>query len=199
MFEMMNNRVVINDAAYKSFTFSGGERHVELLAPILDKISNPDVVIEKRVQSSNDIMDILLLNEILRRKGVASVSLKMLYIPYARQDRATTPNTARALKVFADLLNSCNFDNVWVLDPHSMVAENLINNMRQLDTSFYLNEFLIQMNFIWKDIVLVSPDVGALKKVEHYAKELGINRVMAFHNAILLLVILSESKKYPTL
>jgi len=177
----MNNMLLIDDSKYKAMTFSGGERHIELLVSDEDLVKYPDIVIEKRVQSANDIMDILLLNEILRRKNVNSVSLKMLYIPYARQDRATTPNTPRALKVFADLMNSCNFRDVFVLDPHSMVAENLINNMRQLNVVPYIKEFMNKMGFTNQNTILVSPDVGAIKKVERYAKELGITDVMAFH------------------
>ena len=173
----------ITNDGYKTFTFSGGEEHVELLSNVLDFEIQP-VTIVKKVKSSADIMQLLLLTEIVRRKGFKEVHLIMPYIPYARQDRATTPGTARSLKVFADLLNSCHFESVMVIDPHSMVSENLINNMVQLDVVPYLTQFLHKLgdvHAVFSNTVLVSPDVGALKKVEKYAKEIGINQVMAFH------------------
>ena len=176
--------IYLTDKSYKSFTFSGGEQHVKLLG--MPHYHGQDVTILKRIQSATDIMEVLQLNDIVRTRGAENVHLIMPYIPYARQDRATTTNTSRALKVFADLLNSCNFKSVKVLDPHSMVAENLINNMQIIrPVENILLEYMIIHKAIFdgvaSDTVLISPDVGALKKVESYAKYLGIKDVMAFH------------------
>lgn len=169
--------LTITDADYKGFTYSGGERHVEILDAERCR-GYEEITISKRIQSSDDLMDVLLLNEILRRWGFTTIHLVIPYVPYARQDRATTEETPRALKVFADIINSCDFSTVYVVDPHSIVAENLIDNMYQLDMTQYIAKFLTHLNW-QEEIVFVSPDVGAIKKVEKYAKHFGYDMIVA--------------------
>jgi ribose-phosphate pyrophosphokinase len=184
----------IRDGDYKVLTFSGGEQHVQLKAKLGARAHEDGVLIHKRIQSSKDVMDLLLLVDILRGYRISKIALSMPYIPYARQDRRTEPTTSQSLKVFASLINSCNFEFVNVVDPHSMVAENLINNMVAEPVSPYLRRFLLEIagedrvegldvvrTLDLNNIVLVSPDAGAIKKIESYAKELKIPNIVAFH------------------
>lgn len=168
--------IKITKDTYKAFTFSGGERHVEL--PNHYEYINENVVIKIDITSSDDIMDLLMLKNILDIQcRVKSVCLEMRYIPYARQDRATTRTTGQSLKVFAGIINSCNFKNVYVLDPHSIVAENLINNMIEFPVESYVSHFIesvIPSDVKGEGIVFLSPDLGALKKVAKYGKYFGL-------------------------
>lgn len=128
-----------------------------------------------RIQNSDDIMKVLLLNDALRRDGALSVSLYMPYIPYARQDRVCVEGEALSIKVFADLINSCGFSQVISYDPHSDVAPALFNNMSvysQFDTFGRIKKD-------WSDTIIVSPDGGALKKCEIFAKQVGAKDVVA--------------------
>ena len=47
----------------------------------------------------------------------------MPYIPNARKDRAHREKDVFTLKYFANIINSLNFDNVYVLNPHSNVSQ----------------------------------------------------------------------------
>ena len=173
---------------YDVLHFAGGEVHIKLKTVIN---CEDTVVIKKKIFNAADIMELLLVNEVVRRSNPPYVELDMPYIPYARQDRATTTNSPRSLKVFAELINSCKFDAVSVLDPHSMVAENVMDRMITKPVVPYIKEFIdrVMTGFSVEgqpavtldDVVLISPDAGALKKVEQYAKELHIKNVVAFH------------------
>jgi ribose-phosphate pyrophosphokinase len=55
--------------------------------------------------------------------------LIMSYLPNARMDRTKEVNEVFTLKYFCDFINSLNFDEVIVLDPHSNVSVALLNNL----------------------------------------------------------------------
>src|ERR1019366_6917050 len=102
--------------------FSGGELHVT------DQTFREPF----RIQSANDLVELLMSNEIYSRNGSRDDFKKIIipYFPYARQDRITEKHTAFSLKVFAKLINDLNFDEVVSLDVHSDVTPALVNNMR---------------------------------------------------------------------
>lgn len=54
--------------------------------------------------------------------------LELAWLPWARQDRHMVNGDSFALKVFANQLNTLNFNKVFLLDPHSDAAAAAINN-----------------------------------------------------------------------
>jgi ribose-phosphate pyrophosphokinase len=145
---------------YEAFTFPGGECHIK----ILEDIYNESVLIESSCINSDELIMILLANDALRRRGVTDISLLLPYIPYARQDRVCVSGESLSIKVLSDIINTCSFRNVYVLDPHSIVSTALINNIIEIPMSKVVDKLPISLHDI-----LVSPDVGARKKTEHYA------------------------------
>ena len=74
------------------------------------------------------------------------------------------------VKVYADIINSLKLDSVTVLDPHSEVTPALINNCHVISNHSFIKEVV---NIIDKEVVLISPDGGALKKIFSLSKSLG--------------------------
>ena len=177
---------------YTTFTFSGGERHVQLTpegSELLRHAFKSDLAVNINImpRSANDIFDILLLNDIVKNNfKIKKRRLFMNYIPYARQDRATTKESPFSLRVFADVLNSCEFTEIWVFDPHSQISNVLIKNMINVDFFGMLlgMVFYKEKTAEWtpeeelKNVVLCSPDYGAMKKVESYAQNMGVGDVL---------------------
>ena len=79
-----------------------------------------------------------------------------------------------ALKVFANQLNTLNFDKVFLLDPHSDAAAAAINNSVVIaqETCLMKSDNLRQAIGAGK-LMLVAPDAGALKKIHNVAKASG--------------------------
>lgn len=105
----------------------------------------------------------------------AEYCLELPYLPYARQDRRCNPGEAAGAKVFANQINALGCKSVIITDPHSEVIAQLINGAQvgnQVDVFGHLN---------WADYTIVAPDLGALKKVEHFAKYVGARGVIAFN------------------
>lgn len=149
-------------------TFKGGEEHVR----INGHVGVDDVTIVAKLKNSRNIMQLVMLKDALYNMGCKIVDIYMEYIPYARQDRVCNHGEALSIKVFANLINSCNFNKVFVTDPHSDVATALINNVVIIDNSEIIEELSCSYN------VIVAPDAGALKKVHSMAKELEITEVI---------------------
>jgi len=155
--------------------FSGGEIHIKLNNKI-DYSKVEKVVITNRVNSSEEVIRILLTKDALMLKGIKHFDLIMPYIPYARQDRQCDEGESFSLKVFTNLINSANFEQVICWDSHSDVAPALINNCVNIPNNIYVSTAYLQ---IGNNVVLVSPDSGANKKINKL-----YDKLMCFHSIV---------------
>lgn len=164
-------KVVSLENPKKQFTvttwkYPGGEIGVR----VNDFISIPKVIIKVRITNSDELMELLLVTDALKREGVNHIELEMPYIPYARQDRVMTDGESLSIKVFADLINSQGYKAVYVMDAHSPVALALINNVVDITNHTFVAGVFHNNLERATNIVLVSPDAGAAKKIEEVAK-----------------------------
>ncbi len=150
---------------FETFTFSGGEPHIK----IKEAVSEP-VTITQRITNFNDLGFILLATDALRRMNVKEISLFIPYFPAARQDRVMVSGEPLSVKVYADIINSQHYEKVTVFDPHSEVTPALLNNVEVIHNHEYVQQCL---ESIKDDIVLISPDGGALKKIYKLSTYLG--------------------------
>lgn len=88
--------------------------------------------------------------------------LRIQYLPYARQDKEVSNDTTFALRPFAALLNSLKFDTITCLDPHSPIAEFLIDNCFSL---YPIAEMYGALEATESDAICY-PDKGAKSKYE---------------------------------
>lgn len=131
-----------------------------------------------RVAAMRDMNDFMLLAQLVdavRHVTDFAVShLQLAWLPWARQDRHMVAGDSFALKVFANQLNTLNFDKVFILDPHSDAAAAAINNCVAIpqETCLLQSETLCRA-IAQGDLMLVAPDAGALKKIHNVAKATG--------------------------
>ncbi len=157
-----------------SFLFSGGEVHVKL------KGIDDDVIITTRLNSSDNIMKLLLTVDALKRSGTSSINAFIPYLPYARQDRVMVEGEPLSVKVMCDLLNGCGFKKIFLFDVHSEVSLALLNNC-QLIPNYNLVKTVIGDK---KDYLLVSPDAGALKKIYKMAEAIQYTNDIVLCNKV---------------
>lgn len=128
--------------------------------------TNPKIVAV--LKTPTDIVELLMVTSALRSHiGDRPITLFLPYVPYARQDRICDVGEALSIKVFANLINSQNYESVVIWDPHSDVTTALINNVKVVEQWQFLYDILAVNS---KKFVLVAPDAGALKKVSIAAK-----------------------------
>lgn len=95
--------------------------------------------------------------------------LEMPYCPHARMDRVKSSNEFFTLKYFADVINSLNFTEVRILDPHSNVCVALINNVKVEYPQEMINKTISSIPN-QTNLVAFYPDEGAMKRGTDYVK-----------------------------
>lgn len=135
-----------------------------------------DKVIKERINNYEDLLFVRSLAEVCKNHNVQTE----LFIPCLfgqRSDRRFDKKQSFDLKIITDIINSCNFRKVEILDPHSDVSLALINNSEKISSFQYVQRAITEIGS--KDLVLVSPDAGAYKKVFEYASKLNLPVVAA--------------------
>lgn len=161
----------------RSRVFSGGEVDLQLLA----LIPRPtETLITTRLNSSDDVMELLMATDALRELGADTLHLFIPYLPYARQDRVVRDGEAFSLRVFADLINAQGYASVRVFDPHSHVGSALLRRSKVITNHAFVGQVLAGRADYW----LLSPDSGAYSKVSALAKAIGYDGDIALCNKI---------------
>lgn len=151
--------------------FSDGETMVE----IQDNVRGRDVfIVQSTCAPSNDnLMELVLLADALRRASAARITAVVPYFGYARQDRrvrsARVPITA---KIVADMLATVGITRLVTVDLHAdqiqgffyMPVDNLYS------TPIMLEDIEAQK---YKNIMIVSPDVGGVIRARAIAKRIS--------------------------
>lgn len=151
--------------------FSDGETNVE----IQENVRGRDVfVIQSTSAPTNDnLMELILIADALRRASAAKVTAVVPYFGYARQDRrvrsARVPITA---KIVADMMAAVGISRLVTVDLHAdqiqgffyMPVDNLYSTPIML-------EDIHQRPY--KNIMIVSPDVGGVIRARAIAKRVA--------------------------
>jgi ribose-phosphate pyrophosphokinase len=152
--------------AFESFIFNGGEPHIK----ITDSNIGNEVTITHRVNSFNDFGLLLIATDALRRMDVKIINVFIPYFPAARQDRVMISGESLSVKVYADILNAQGYNQVTVYDPHSEVTPAVLNNAKVIHNYEFVKQCLETIN---EEVLLISPDGGALKKIYKVSEYLG--------------------------
>lgn len=168
-----------SDIPFKISRFPDGQQDIVITNPFKAVLNSPSILINSRMNSFKDLELIICTNKALRNIGVTDIQL---YIPYflgARSDRKFVEGGNNYLKdIICPIVNAQNFSRVIVVDPHSDVLEACLNNYAKIN-NFGLVDFTFEQ--IQKDksqIVLVSPDAGAYKKIFDVAKQFGVENII---------------------
>ncbi|WP_456151156.1 ribose-phosphate pyrophosphokinase [Aquicella lusitana] len=151
--------------------FSDGETMVE----IQENVRGRDVfIIQSTCAPSNDnLMELILLADALRRASAAKITAVVPYFGYARQDRrvrsARVPITA---KIVADMMAAVGISRLVTVDLHAdqiqgffyMPVDNLYSTPIMLEDIHQTD---------YKNIMIVSPDVGGVVRARAIAKRIN--------------------------
>lgn len=145
-----------------------------------------DSILKQRINSYEDLFFIRSCAELLHSQRVTGWTLFVPCMFGQRSDRRFDPMQSFDLKLIADVINQCKFDQVEILDPHSDVTMALIENPVKR-SSFQYVEKAIKHYHDWnaahhngtENPILISPDAGAYKKIFDYGEKLGLEVVAA--------------------
>jgi ribose-phosphate pyrophosphokinase len=151
--------------------FSDGETFCE----IRENVRGLDTyVIQPTCSPVNDnLMELLIMCDALRRASAAAITAVIPYYGYARQDRKVAPRTPITSKLVADLLVTAGVSRVLCVDLHAGQIQGFFNI--PLDHLYALPVFLddyLKVRF-GKDSVFVAPDAGGVERTRAYSKRIG--------------------------
>ena len=147
-------------------TFSDGECRVE----IGNSVRGDDVfVVQSTCAPVNDnVMQLCLLIDALKRASANRITAVIPYYGYARQDRKASPRAPISAKVIADFLSVAGAHRIVTVDLHAAQIQGFFDcPVDNLFASRVLLEPLIDLRH---NVVVVSPDAGGVERARAYAK-----------------------------
>jgi len=149
--------------------FSDGEVRVE----IDESVRGADVyVVQSTCSPVNDnLMEMLIMCDALKRASAGSISAVIPYFGYARQDRKAAPRAPISARLITDLLTASGVDRIIAMELHAGQIQGFFNGpVDHLYASPVVVPYLqaIELN----NPVVVSPDAGGVERARAYAKHL---------------------------
>jgi len=121
---------------------------------------------------NENLMELLIMIDALKRASAARITAVMPYFGYARQDRKDQPRVPITAKLVANLLTTAGANRVLTMDLHAGQIQGFFDiPLDHLFAVGVFEEYLVKLKL--KDIVVVSPDVGGIKMARAYAKRLS--------------------------
>ena len=150
--------------------FSEGEIRVK----INENVRGKDVfIVQPTCPPSNDnLMELLIMIDALRRASAKRITAVIPYFGYARQDRKDQPRVPITAKLVANLLTTSGADRILTMDLHAGQIQGFFDiPVDHLFSVGVFVDYFSKMNI--KDLVTVSPDVGSIKMARAYAKRVS--------------------------
>ena len=147
----------------------------EVFVEIQENVRGDDVyVIQSTSYPANDnLMELLVLIDALRRSSSGRITAVIPYFGYARQDRKSSPRTPITAKLVANMITQAGADRVLTMDLHAGQIQGFFDI--PTDNLYALPEIGndIQKQKFRDNIMAVSPDVGGVVRARALAKRLS--------------------------
>lgn len=174
--------------------FANGEIYIKINEKIID---SEIFIINSIINPVNEnLMQLLILIDAVKRAGAKRINLVTPFLCYTRQDRMSEYGEPITARLVADLLRRAGVKKLFTIDLHSNQIEGFydIPVINLSFDKFFLSKF--------KDInknkfVLVSPDVGGLKRANKFAQKLDLpvvvlSKIRKAHNLAQITQIIGD-------
>ena len=148
--------------------FADGEVYIEINENIR---GNSIFVVQSTSNPANDnLMELLICIDALRRSSAKNITAVIPYFGYARQDRKTGPRTPITAKLVSNLITNAGADRVLTLDLHAGQIQGFfdIPTDNLYSSPIFVRD--IKKNYK-RNITFVSPDVGGITKAREIATQ----------------------------
>ncbi|SFP19402.1 ribose-phosphate pyrophosphokinase [Tranquillimonas alkanivorans] len=153
--------------------FNDGEIFVE----VFENVRGEDMfVIQPTSRPANDnLMELLVITDALRRSSAARITAVIPYFGYARQDRRTKSRTPITSKLVANMLTEAGVERVLTMDLHAAQIQGFFDI--PVDNLYAAPIFALDIEHHFKgdldNVTVVSPDVGGVARARGLAQRIG--------------------------
>lgn len=155
-------------------TFSDGEIFVSLYETV--RGSDVFVVQSTCTPVNNNLMELLIMIDALKRASAGRITAVIPYYGYARQDRKAKARDPITAKLVANMLTAAGADRVLTMDLHANQIQGFfdipVDNL--LGSPIFVNEFIRKFAAVQDETMVVSPDVGSVARARAFAQKLGM-------------------------
>ncbi len=169
---------------YKAFKFPGGEIHLKFKIDFSEMESN--FLINTRLNSSDDIIFLMIAVDTLKKDWPEKrIDVYIPYVPYQQADRDFSVGECFSLVTVANMLCSISVDVYHIYDPHSDQSAGFLKmggkKVHVIDNSGFIN-WIVNDPLPIKNLVMLSPDAGAYKKIYKLAEKINFQGEVASAN-----------------
>lgn len=160
--------IPVGEAVIKHF--SDGEIDVQ----IKENVRGHDVFIIQPTSTpvNDNIMELLLMVDALKRASAKRITAVMPYYGYARQDRKVQPRVPISAKLIADLITAAGTSRILTMDLHAAQIQGFFNiPVDNLYASPALLDY-VRKKYSHEKLVIVSPDAGGVERARSFARRL---------------------------
>lgn len=155
--------------------FSDGEISIQ----ISESVRGRDVfIIQSTGAPSNDnLMELLIMTDALRRSSASSITAVVPYFGYARQDRKAAPRVPISARLVANMYESAGIDRVVTIDLHAGQIQGFFDiPVDNLYGSIIFKEYIKSKNLA--NPIIASPDIGGVARARYFAEKMGLEMVI---------------------
>lgn len=152
--------------------YANGETRVQ----ILESVRGRQVfVIQSTSPPVNDnIMELLIMIDALKRASALSITVVMPYFGYAKQDKKKSGREPISAKLVADLLQVAGIKRLVTIDLHSPQIQGFFDvPVDDMSAVMFISRYIRKKKL--NNMVVVSPDVGGAKRARDMARYLNTN------------------------
>lgn len=148
----------------------------EIFVEVFENVRGEDMfVIQPTSNPANDnLMELLIMADALRRSSAARITAVIPYFGYARQDRRTKARTPITAKLVANMLVESGIERVLTLDLHAAQIQGFFDI--PVDNLYASPVFALDIKTAFRDrmedVMVISPDVGGVARARELAKRI---------------------------
>ena len=153
------------------FVFPDGEKRIRIQENVLGK----DCIIVQSASTPPDenYMELFIMIDALKRSGAKSIKAVIPYLGYQRQDHIFRSGEAVSLEVIAEILTRVGMTELFSFDMHSPKIPYIFTVPVKHLSALPIFAEKIQEDFNLDEIVLVSPDMGGIRRLKEVSEMLG--------------------------
>jgi len=160
--------------------FPDGENYVRINIEDETLIAGKEVIIVQSTGPSANsdqnsrLIELFMMIDSVKRMGAEKIIAVVPYLAYARQDKIFRPGESQFGNVIIRLINALGIDELYVIDIHApLIMDECLCKAINIDSMKLLADHIKSKGA--KDIIVVSPDKGAVERSKIFAKHFGEN------------------------
>jgi len=181
IFSGTSNKTLAQKIAYKLGMPLGNSEIVrfqdgEVYARIDETVRGETVFVVQSTSNpvNENLMELLIFVDALKRASAKAIVAVIPYYGYARQDRKALPREPITAKLVADLLTSAGATRVMMMDLHARQIQGFFDiPADHMEAMPLLVNYFVSKGLHGDDVVVVSPDVGGVKRARKLAEWLN--------------------------